>query len=162
MQKLTRSIFAALVCASCSTAALAKDVTVMISGGFKAALEKLAPEYEAQSGDKIILVSGPSMGKTPQAIRAAGARRASRCADHGGRRAHPTGKERWTQPGSRVELADSPIGMVVKQGAPKPVIKRMPTCAMSCCRLTLSPIPTAPAAATSAANCSKSWASRNR
>lgn len=68
MQKLTRSIFAALVCASCSTAALAKDVTVMISGGFKAALEKLAPEYEAQSGDKIILVSGPSMGKTPQAI----------------------------------------------------------------------------------------------
>ena len=68
MQKLTRSILAALVCASCSTAALAKDVTVMISGGFKAALEKLAPEYEAQSGDKIILVSGPSMGKTPQAI----------------------------------------------------------------------------------------------
>ena len=118
MQKLTRSILAALVCASCSTAALAKDVTVMISGGFKAALEKLAPEYEAQSGDKIILVSGPSMGKTPQAIRAAGARRASRCADHGGRRTHPTGKERWTQPGSRVELADSPIGMVVKQGAP--------------------------------------------
>ena len=47
----------------CSTAALAKDVTVMISGGFKAALEKLAPEYEAQSGDKIILASGPSMGK---------------------------------------------------------------------------------------------------
>lgn len=68
MQKLTRSILAALVCASCNTAALAKDVTVMISGGFKAALEKLAPEYEAQSGDKIILVSGPSMGKTPQAI----------------------------------------------------------------------------------------------
>ncbi|WP_268594024.1 substrate-binding domain-containing protein, partial [Escherichia coli] len=32
-------------------------------------------------------------------------------------------KERWTQPGSRVELADSPIGMVVKRGAPKPVIK---------------------------------------
>jgi molybdate transport system substrate-binding protein len=32
-------------------------------------------------------------------------------------------KEHWTQPGSRVELADSPIGMVVKQGAPKPVIK---------------------------------------
>ncbi len=50
MLKLTRSILAALVCASCSTAALAKDVTVMISGGFKAALEKLAPEYEAQSG----------------------------------------------------------------------------------------------------------------
>ena len=47
---------------------------------------KLAPEYEAQSGDKIILVSGPSMGKTPQAIPARLARGASRCADHGGRR----------------------------------------------------------------------------
>lgn len=70
MQKLTRSIITLLVCASFSTAALAKDLTVMISGGFKAALEKLAPEYEAQSGDKIILVSGPSMGKTPQAITA--------------------------------------------------------------------------------------------
>ncbi|PYA62842.1 molybdenum ABC transporter substrate-binding protein [Serratia marcescens] len=124
MQKLTRSIFAALVCASCSTAALAKDVTVMISGGFKAALEKLAPEYEAQSGDKIILVSGPSMGKTPQAIPARLAR--GEQADvliMVGDALTQLEKERWTQPGSRVELADSPIGMVVKQGAPKPVIK---------------------------------------
>lgn len=124
MQKLTRSILAALVCASCSTAALAKDVTVMISGGFKAALEKLAPEYEAQSGDKIILVSGPSMGKTPQAIPARLAR--GEQADvliMVGDALTQLEKERWTQPGSRVELADSPIGMVVKQGAPKPVIK---------------------------------------
>ena len=122
MQKLTRSILAALVCASCSTAALAKDVTVMISGGFKAALEKLAPEYEAQSGDKIILVSGPSMGKTPQAIPARLAR--GEQADvliMVGDALTQLEKERWTQPGSRVELADSPIGMVVKQGAPKPV-----------------------------------------
>ena len=155
MQKLTRSILAALVCASCNTAALAKDVTVAISGGFKAALEKLAPEYEAQSGDKIILVSGPSMGKTPQAIPARLARGEQADVLIMVGDALTTGKERWTQPGSRVELADSPIGMVVKQGAPKPVIKRMPTCAMSCCRLTLSPIPTAPAAAASAANCSK-------
>ncbi|QDE47758.1 ABC transporter substrate-binding protein [Enterobacter hormaechei] len=46
----------------------AQDVTVMISGGFKAALEKLTPQYEAQSGDRLIVISGPSMGKTPQAI----------------------------------------------------------------------------------------------
>ncbi|OQV65988.1 hypothetical protein AK51_13840 [Serratia nematodiphila DZ0503SBS1] len=63
MQKLTRSILAALVCASCSTAALAKDVTVMISGGFKAALEKLAPEYEAQSGDKSFWCPAPRWAK---------------------------------------------------------------------------------------------------
>ena len=114
MQKLTRSILILLVCASCSTAALAKDVTVMISGGFKAALEKLAPEYEAQSGDKIILVSGPSMGKTPQAIPARLVR--GEKADvliMVGDALTQLEKERWTQPGSRVELADSP----------KPVVK---------------------------------------
>ncbi|HIE0219083.1 TPA: substrate-binding domain-containing protein [Serratia marcescens] len=124
MQKLTRSILAALVCASFSTAALAKDVTVMISGGFKAALEKLAPEYEAQSGDKIILVSGPSMGKTPQAIPARLAR--GEQADvviMVGDALTQLDKGGWIQRGSRVELADSPIGMVVKQGAPKPAIK---------------------------------------
>lgn len=119
MQKLTRSILAALVCASFSTAALAKDVTVMISGGFKAALEKLAPEYEAQSGDKIILVSGPSMGKTPQAIPARLAR--GEQADvviMVGDALTQLDKGGWIQRGSRVELADSPIGMVVKQARP--------------------------------------------
>jgi ABC-type molybdate transport system substrate-binding protein len=31
-------------------------------GGFKAALEKLAPEYERRTGDKIVIIPGPSMG----------------------------------------------------------------------------------------------------
>lgn len=73
MQKIYRPLFATLVLLSVSTGAMAKEVTVMISGGFKAALEKLAPQFEAKSGDKIILVSGPSMG-----------RRKSRCSDYGG------------------------------------------------------------------------------
>lgn len=63
-----RTVIAALTFATLSAGALAQDVTVMISGGFKAALEKLTPQYEAQSGDRIIVISGPSMGKTPQAI----------------------------------------------------------------------------------------------
>ncbi|WP_431650312.1 substrate-binding domain-containing protein, partial [Enterobacter hormaechei] len=63
-----RTVIAALTFATLSAGALAQDVTVMISGGFKAALEKLAPQYEAKSGDRIVLISGPSMGKTPQAI----------------------------------------------------------------------------------------------
>jgi hypothetical protein len=50
------------------TSLQAKDVTVMISGGFKAALEKLTPQFEAKSGNTIILVSGPFTGKSPQAI----------------------------------------------------------------------------------------------
>ena len=63
-----RTVIAALTFTTLSAGALAQEVTVMISGGFKAALEKLAPQYEAQSGDRLIVVSGPSMGKTPQAI----------------------------------------------------------------------------------------------
>jgi molybdate transport system substrate-binding protein len=40
----------------------------MISGGFKAALEKLAPAWEKQTGNHLVVIPGPSMGKTPQAI----------------------------------------------------------------------------------------------
>ncbi|WP_426505452.1 substrate-binding domain-containing protein [Serratia proteamaculans] len=124
MQKIYRSLLATLVIFSVSTGVHAKEVTVMISGGFKAALEKLAPQFEATSGDKIILVSGPSMGNTPQAIPARLARGEN--ADvviMVGDALKKLEKDNWIQPGSRVELADSPIGMVVKQGDPKPNIK---------------------------------------
>ncbi|MFS7187136.1 substrate-binding domain-containing protein [Serratia proteamaculans] len=124
MQKIYRSLLAALVISSVSTGVSAKEVTVMISGGFKAALEKLAPKFEAKSGDTIILVSGPSMGKTPQAIPARLARGEN--ADvviMVGDALKSLEKDNWLQPGSRVELADSSIGMVVKQGDPKPNIK---------------------------------------
>lgn len=124
MQKIYRSLLAALVISSVSTGVSAKEVTVMISGGFKAALEKLAPQFEAKSGDTIILVSGPSMGKTPQAIPARLARGEN--ADvviMVGDALKSLEKDNWLQPGSRVELADSSIGMVVKQGDPKPNIK---------------------------------------
>lgn len=125
MQKIYRSLLATLVLSTVSTGVLAKDVTVMISGGFKAALEKLAPQFEAKSGDNIILVSGPSMGKTPQAIPARLAR--GEKADvviMVGDALKNLEKDNWIQPGSRVELADSPIGMVVKQGDPKPTIQK--------------------------------------
>lgn len=125
MQKMCRSLLATLVLFFVSTAVLAKDVTVMISGGFKAALEKLAPQFEAQSGDSIILVSGPSMGKTPQAIPARLAR--GEKADvviMVGAALNMLEKDHWTLPGSRVELADSPIGMVVKQGDPTPDVQK--------------------------------------
>lgn len=124
MQKIYRSFLATLVILSVSTGGQAKEVTVMISGGFKAALEKLAPQFEAESGDKVILVSGPSMGNTPQAIPARLARGEN--ADvviMVGDALKKLEKDNSIQPGSRVELADSPIGMVVKQGTPIPDIK---------------------------------------
>ena len=45
-----RTVIAALTFATLSAGALAQDVTVMISGGFKAALEKLTPQYKAVTG----------------------------------------------------------------------------------------------------------------
>lgn len=123
MHKFMRSGLTGLVLMATSAGALAQEVTVMISGGFKAALEKLAPRYEAQSGDRIVLISGPSMGKTPQAIPNRLARGES--ADvviMVGDALDALAHDRMVKDGSRVELADSPIGMVVKAGSPVPDI----------------------------------------
>lgn len=123
MHTFIRSGLTGLVLLATSTAALAQEVTVMISGGFKAALEKLAPEYEAKSGDRIVLIPGPSMGKTPQAIpnRLARGEKADVVIMVGDALAH-LAKDRMVQDGSRVELADSPVGVVVKAGSPVPDI----------------------------------------
>lgn len=123
MHTFMRSGLTGLVLMATSAGALAQEVTVMISGGFKAALEKLAPRYEAQSGDRIVLISGPSMGKTPQAIPNRLARGES--ADvviMVGDALDALAHDRMVKDGSRVELADSPIGMVVKAGSPVPDI----------------------------------------
>lgn len=123
MHPFMRSGLTGLVLMATSAGALAQEVTVMISGGFKAALEKLAPRYEAQSGDRIVLISGPSMGKTPQAIPNRLARGES--ADvviMVGDALDALAHDRMVKDGSRVELADSPIGMVVKAGSPVPDI----------------------------------------
>lgn len=115
--------FYQIICAlifslACSAAVQAKALTVMISGGFMAAWETLAPQFEAQQGYKIHTISGPSMGNTPQAIPARLAR--GEKADvviMVGTALQDLEQRGWIQPGSRVELADSVIGAVIKKGA---------------------------------------------
>ncbi|RXX50212.1 molybdenum ABC transporter substrate-binding protein, partial [Enterobacter cloacae] len=68
MRTFVRSGLTGLVIPATRAGALAQEVAVMISGGFKAALEKPAPQYEARTGDLTVLIPGPSMGQTPQAI----------------------------------------------------------------------------------------------
>lgn len=46
MRKKTGTLLATLLLAATGGSALSAEVTVMISGGFKAALEKLAPAWE--------------------------------------------------------------------------------------------------------------------
>ena len=123
MRIFVRSGLTGLVILATSAGALAQEVTVMISGGFKAALEKLAPQYEARTGDHIVLIPGPSMGQTPQAIpnRLARGEKADVVIMVGDALAH-LANDRMVKEGSRVELADSPIGVVVKAGSPVPDI----------------------------------------
>ena len=117
MKTMLRSLFATLLLCTLSLGATAKEITVMISGGFKPALQKLIPQFEAKTGDTIVVVAGPSMGKTPQAIPARLARgEAADVVIMVGDALTTLSKEGWIAPGSRVELADSPIGMVAQAG----------------------------------------------
>jgi molybdate transport system substrate-binding protein len=49
-------------------AAVAAEIKVMSSAGFKAAYLELAAEFERTTGHKLVNAWGPSMGDTPQAV----------------------------------------------------------------------------------------------
>jgi molybdate transport system substrate-binding protein len=105
----------------------AADLHVMTSGGFNAAYKLLGPKFEASTGNTLDTVQGPSMGKSPEAI----PNRLQR-GEHAdvvimvGYALDDLIKQGKVRPDSRVELADSRIGMVVRDGAPKPDIESAP------------------------------------
>ena len=96
----------------------AAEVQVMISGGFTAAYRELTPAWEARTGHRLVTVEGGSMGTAPTAIPMR--LRAGQPADvliMVGEALDPL-----VRPGSRVDLANSGIGMAVRAGAPVPDI----------------------------------------
>lgn len=100
-----------------ATSAHAEDLRVMNSGGFTAAYKLLLPKFEASSGDHVDTAWGPSMGKAPEAIPNRLARGES--ADvviMVGYALDGLIKAGKVRPDSRVDLADSRIGVVVKAG----------------------------------------------
>ena len=104
-------------------AASAADVQVMISAGFYGAYSELRPAFESASGHRLITTRGPSMGDSPEAIPARLAR--GETADVvilDGGAADELGKRGLVRADSKVELARSLIGMVVRAGAAKPDI----------------------------------------
>jgi len=104
-------------------AAHAAEVRVMISGGLTAAYNALVPEFERQTGNKVITAYGPSMGTTINAIPVRLAR--GEPADvliMVGYALDDLAKQGKVVADSRVELVKSPIGIAVKAGAPKPDI----------------------------------------
>jgi molybdate transport system substrate-binding protein len=114
------STLAALLVAGAASAA---DVHVMISAGFYKVYAELGPAFERASGHRLVTTRGPSMGDSPEAIptRLARGESADAVILDGGA-ADELGKRGMVRPASKVELARSLIGMVVREGAPKPDI----------------------------------------
>ncbi len=101
----------------------AAEIRVVSSGGFAAAYRALAPEFERATGNTLVTEWGPSMGNTANAVPARL------------RRGEPIDvvimvgyalddliKQGKLLADSRVDLARSGIGVVVRAGAPKPDI----------------------------------------
>jgi molybdate transport system substrate-binding protein len=95
----------------------------MISSGFHGAYSELAPACERATGNHLITTRGPSMGDSPEAIPARLARgEAADVVILDGGAADELGKRGLLTADSKVELARSLIGMVVREGAAKPDI----------------------------------------
>jgi molybdate transport system substrate-binding protein len=106
-----------------ASAAFAADVHVMISAGFHGAYSELVPAFERATGHHLITVRGPSMGDSPEAIPTRLTRgEAADVVILDGKAADELIKRGLARAGSKVELAVSQIGMVVRSGAPKPDI----------------------------------------
>jgi len=104
-------------------AAFAAEVRVMTSGAFTAPYKELVPAFEMATGHKVISAYGASQGGAPDSI-------PSRL-DRGepvdvvilaGPALDGLIKAGKVVDGSRVDVVRSTIGMVVRQGAPKPDI----------------------------------------
>src|SRR5687768_8892872 len=103
--------------------AAAEEVRVMISAGFYGVYAQLGPAFERASGHRLITTRGPSMGDSPEAIPARLAR--GETADVlilDGAAADELAKRGLVRAGSKVDLARSQIGMVVRAGVAKPDI----------------------------------------
>ena len=104
-------------------AASAADVHVMISAGFYRVYSELGPAFERASGHRLVTQRGPSMGDSPEAIptRLSRGESADVVILDGGA-ADALGKRGLVRADSKVELARSQVGMVVRAGAAKPDI----------------------------------------
>jgi molybdate transport system substrate-binding protein len=104
-------------------AASAAEVHVMISGGFYSVYSELGPQFARATGHELITTRGPSMGDSPEAIPTRLAR--GEKADVvilDGSSADELAKRGFVRADSKIDLARSQIGMVVRPGAAEPDI----------------------------------------
>src|SRR3954468_24868079 len=128
MPRLLLWIFTVLAAALAANPASAADIKVMISAGFFQVYSQLGPAFEKSTGHKLITTRGPSVGDSPEAIPT----RLTRGEDADvvimdGAGVDILEQRGLARAGSRVPLAESFIGMVVRAGQPKPDISTMDT-----------------------------------
>jgi molybdate transport system substrate-binding protein len=116
-------LVAALLVALTVTSAKAADVKVMISAGFFHVYSELAPAFEKATGNHLITTRGPSVGDSPEAIPA----RLTRGEEADVTIMDGSGVDflvthNLARADSKIVLAESTFGMVVRAGLPKPDI----------------------------------------
>ena len=123
MPRSALRLLAVLIACLAASAASAADIKVMISAGFFNVYKELGPAFEKSTGHKLITTRGPSLGDSPEAIPTRLAR-----GEHAdvvimdGAGADLLDARDLVRAGSRMPLAESFIGMVVRAGQPKPDI----------------------------------------
>jgi molybdate transport system substrate-binding protein len=106
-----------------SSAASAADVHVMISAGFHGVYSELGPGFERATGHHLVTTRGPSMGDSPESIPARlGRGETADVVILDGKAADDLARRGFVRADTKVELARSLIGMVVRAGAEKPDI----------------------------------------
>ncbi len=118
----SRVALVAVVCGlSFARIAHATDVDVIATGAVSGAFKRITPEFEHASGDKLVLAWGPSMGASPEAIpnRIASGEPADVVIMVG------SALDKLIRDGkfvaaTRVDIAQSGIGVGVKAGTPLP------------------------------------------
>ena len=116
-------LFVLLAAALAAGAATAADIKVMISAGFFNVYADLGPAFEKLTGHKLITTRGPSVGDSPEAIPTRLTRgEGADVVIMDGTGVDLLDQRGMTRPGSRIPLAESFIGMVVRAGQPKPDI----------------------------------------
>jgi molybdate transport system substrate-binding protein len=116
-------IFVAVAAFVLAGEAAAAEVHVMISAGFHGVYSELGPGFERATGHRLVTTRGPSMGDSPEAIPTRLAR--GEMADVvilDGNVADELANRGLVRPDTKVVLARSLVGMVVRSGAPKPDI----------------------------------------
>jgi len=118
------SRLAALAAAiTCASTAFAAEVHVMISAGFYHVYAELGPQFERATGNKLVTTRGPSLGDSPEAIPTRLARgEPAYVVILDGASADELARRGLVRGDTKTTFALSQIGMVVREGAPKPDI----------------------------------------